>query len=99
MQPCACDLADRPKAGHAGTPPFIRLNTAHVVMLGRCDRQRLRDRVETNGAAALINCRERLGETGANGLPAIEKRTPASGNLAKNGTCDDVAWGKLGIWV
>ena len=56
-------------------------DAAHVVMLGRRDRDRLRDRVDAGGDAACVDGRELLGETRADRLAAIEEGAAAGGDL------------------
>ena len=99
LAPCAPVEAVSPQAQRPSSvvrPPASVRSAAHVVVLGRRDRDRLVDRIDAGIAAVAIDGRKLLREILADRRTAIEEGAAAGSDLGVDGAGDDVARREFG---
>src|SRR5690606_27834849 len=97
VQAGAGGLATDPEARQGGASALVHLDTAHMEMGGRSDRDQARNRVDA-GVVAISGYGGKAGENGFAQSGAGIEEDPAAGlNLAEIGAGHDVARGQFGV--
>src|SRR5690606_34228037 len=72
MQPCGSCFAAGPEAGNGAAPFAVHCDTAHMIMDGGSDRDRLTRRIDAHGLAGSVDAWKTPSEAGSERLPRVE---------------------------
>src|SRR3954447_16933102 len=85
------DLSGSPESGQRCAAPIVRVDAAHMVVLGWSDRDRHCHRIDSSTRADGMNRRKTLGKLSTDRSPAVEKCTAPGRDLGEYAAGDNIA--------